>query len=588
MYKIVEKGAFINRIRFNSSRGSRAFKILYAFILFSFVIILRLFYLQIKQKNVLTGMGERNFLKIEVINPPRGNLLDCKGVLMASNRPVFDLYWQGSGSKDLDEARLELLNKIEQILGVKLLEEPMRQNILIAEKYSRRIELCQNIKFDQLCRISELEGSHPKLVVSNRFERVYLHGSLASHVLGFLNRIEKIGKAGLEKLLESELQGQPGYVLSVTNSTGKKLALKDFREAKAGEDIKLTIDIDLQQMAESLFTPGQTGAFIMMDPEDGAIKVLASFPGFDPNAFLSPISEDEWEKLAENNPLLNRATCALCPPASTFKLVSIAAGIEEGVITPQSEFFCKGYVEFCGRKYHCMRHSGHGMLTPQMALAASCNSYCFEIAKRIKVDTLALYAKRFGLGQKTNFLLPENAGLVPCTAWKRLVKHERWWKGETLSVSVGQGYLMTTPLQIARLVAAVCSGKLVRPRILEQEAVESEPIEISKRTLKVLKGGMRSAVQEGTVKILSYVKDFKVYAKTGTAQTCDLSRERTSKAQLEHAWVAGFFKYANEKPLAITVFIENVGSSGPALMMINKFLRAYKALRESGMGKPKI
>lgn len=527
-------------------------------------------------------MGERNFLKIEVINPPRGNLLDCTGALLASNRPVFDLYWQGLGGKDLSDEKLGILNKIEQILGIRLLDEPLKQNILSAEKYSRRIELCQDISFDQLCQISELGGNHPSLVVSNRFERVYLHGSLASHILGFLNRIEKIGKAGLEKLLENELQGQPGYVLNVTNSTGKTLALKDFREAKAGEDIKLTIDMALQQIAESLFEQGQTGAFILMDPEDGAVRVLASSPSFDPNAFLSPISEEEWEKLAENNPLLNRATCALCPPASTFKLVSIAAGIEEGIIMPQSKFFCKGYIEFCGRKYNCMRHSGHGMLTPQMALAASCNSYCFEVAKRIKIDKLALYAKRFGLGQKTNFLLPEKSGLVPCIAWKRLVKHEKWWKGETLSVSVGQGYLMVTPLQIARLVAAVCAGKLVRPRILEQEAVEYEPLEISHQTLKVLKGGMRSAVQEGTVKILSYVNGFEVYAKTGTAQTCDLSRERTSKAQLEHAWVAGFFKYANEKPLVITVFIENVGSSGPALMMTNKFLRAYKALKESG------
>lgn len=527
-------------------------------------------------------MGERNFLKIEVINPPRGNLLDCKGVLLASNRPVFDLYWQGLGSGNLSNEKLEFLGKLEQILHVKLLDDPLKQKILIAERYSRRVELCQNMSFDQLCQISELCGNHPNLVVSNRFERVYLHGALASHILGFLNRIEKIGQAGLEKLLEIELQGQPGYVLSVTNSTGKRLALKDFKEAKAGEDVKLTLDMELQQIAESLFTQDQTGAFILMDPDDGSIKVLASCPNFDPNVFLSPISEEEWEKLSENNPLLNRATCAVCPPASTFKLVSIAAGIEENIITPQSEFFCKGYIEFCGRKYNCMRHSGHGMLTPSMALAASCNSYCFEIAERIKIDKLALYARRFGLGQKTDFLLPEKSGLVPSSAWKKLVKHEKWWKGETLSVSVGQGYLMVTPLQIVRLVASICSGKLVRPRILEKEAVECEPLEISKNTLNVLKEGMHSAVQDGTVKILSYVNGFKVYAKTGTAQTCDLKWERTSKIQLEHAWVAGFFKYANEKPLAITVFIENVGSSGPALMMTNKFLRAYKALKESG------
>lgn len=529
-------------------------------------------------------MGERNFLKIEVINPPRGNLLDNKGALLAANKPVFDLFWQGLGEKGINEEKLDLLGKIGQFLGIDLLNGPLNQDLLLAERYSRRKMICQNISFDQLCKISEFCGNHPSLVVSNRFERVYLHGSLASHVLGFLNRIEKIGKAGLEQLLETELQGQPGYVLSVTNSTGKKLALKDFREAQAGEDIKLTIDLDLQRIAESLFEQGQSGAFIVMDPEDGAVRVLASCPDFDPNLFLSPISEDEWEKLSENNPLLNRATCALCPPASTFKLITVAAALEEEVVSPQTEFFCKGYMEFCGRRIWCMRHSGHGTLNSRMALAASCNVFCFEVARKIVIDKLAMYARRFGLGQKTNFLLPERAGVVPDKAWKKSLKNEKWWKGDTLNVSVGQGYLLVTPLQVARMVAAVCSGHLVRPRILESESVECEQIDVSKKTLKVLKDGMHAAVQEGTVRLLSFINGFEVHAKTGTAQTCALNSEKKSKSQLEHAWVAGFFKYGKEKPLVMAILIENVGSSGPAIMMASRFLKAYKTLKESEYG----
>lgn len=575
------KGFGISRIKISTTRSFRAFKILFAFVFFAFLLVLRLFYLQIKQKNVFMGMGERNFLKIEVISPPRGNLLDNKGSLLAANKPVFDLYWQGLGEKVLNEEKIDLLGKIGQILGTDFLHDQNLQDIVISERYSRRKMLCQNISFDQLCKISEFCGNHPNLVVSNRFERVYLHGSLASHVLGFLNRIEKIGKAGLEQLLESELQGQPGYVLSVTNSTGKKLALKDFREAKAGEDIKLTIDLELQQIAESLFEEGQTGAFILIDPEDGAVRVLASCPGFDPNLFLSPISEEEWEKLSENNPLLNRATCALCPPASTFKLITVTAGLEEGVISPQTEFFCKGYLEFCGRKICCMKHSGHGLLNPRMALAASCNVYCFEVARKIVIDKLAMYARRFGLGQKTNFLLPERAGLVPDKAWKRAVRREKWWKGETLNVSIGQGDLLVTPLQVAKMVAAVCSGYLVRPRILESEAIECEKIDVSPKTLKVLRDGMHAAVQEGTVRLLSFINGMEVHAKTGTAQTCALSSEKRNKIQLEHAWVAGFFRYQQEKPLAMAILIENVGSSGPAIMMASKFLKAYKKLKES-------
>lgn len=568
-------------MRINSIRSIRVFKILYTFVFFVFIIVLRLFQLQIKEQDILTNRGERNFLKTEVIRPPRGNFLDCKGRLLASNRPIFDLFWQGHGSRSLDAEKLELLSKLGQILTLDLLTRQIKQEITIAERYSRKTLICENIDFDQLCKISELSGNNPNLFVKNRFERVYLFGSLASHVLGFLSRLENIGRAGLEKLLQTELRGQDGCVLSIINSTGKELALREIRGARAGDDVQLTIDLNLQFLAESLFQEGQRGAFVLMDPESGAVRVLVSHPNFNPNVFLSPITEGEWSKLSENNPLLNRATCAMCPPASIFKLVSIATGIEEGIISPQTEFFCKGYIKFCGRKYRCMKRYGHGNLDPRIALAKSCNTYCFEIAKQINIDKFALYAQCLGLGQKTGFLLPEKEGLVPTTTWKRLFKNERWWKGETLSVSIGQGYLMSTPLQIARMVAAVCSGHLVRPRILESERVDSKRLDISGRTLRVLRDGMRAAVQEGTVRMLSFIKNFDVYAKTGTAQTCSLIEDRTSTDQLEHAWAAGFFKYGDEKPFVLTILVENVGSSAPAVMIASKFLRAYKALKEN-------
>ena len=565
------------------SRNLRAFKICGVFFLFLVGIILRLFYLQIEQKSVLAGLGEKNFLRIEVITPLRGNLLDCNGDLMAANNPVFDLYWQGSGQTGLIKENVVLLNNLSQILGIDLQCELMLQDLAFAERFSRRILLFKNLNFDQLCQVSEQCDGVSSLVVENRFERVYLHGQLASHVLGFLSRVERIGQAGVEKILQSSLEGQAGYKKMVTNSTGKKLGLQEFRQAKAGADIVLTLDLNLQKMAETFFEEGQSGAFILMDPKTGAVKSLVSYPNYDPNIFNQPISSDEWqEKMVDNNPLLNRATAALYPPASTFKLVTIAAGLEQGVIASNTNFHCPGYFLFYGRKYACMNKLGHGSLDPRMALTYSCNVYCFEVARRISIDILAFYAKKFGLGRKTGFLLYEKEGLVPTSAWKFQTKKEKWWKGETVSASIGQSYLVVTPLQIARMVAAICTGNLVRPRILELEPIENEPLEISNYTLRILKDGMKNAVLLGTGKLLSYIKGFDIYVKTGTAQTCDLRKEKKTKRQLDHGWVSSFFYYKNEDPLVLTVVVENAGSSAPALQIVNRFLRAYKKYKESG------
>jgi hypothetical protein len=205
-----------------------------------------------------------------------------------------------------------------------------------------------------------------------------------------------------------------------------------------------------------------------------------------------------------------------------------------------------------------------------------------RLPKKLKIDTLALYAHKFGFGEKSNFLLPEQSGLVPSSGWKMATKGERWWKGETLSACIGQSYLLVTPLQVVRMVSAICSGTLVRPRILESEPVTQAPLQISARTLRLLRDSMADAVNFGTVRLLSYVRDFEIHAKTGTAQTCSLERQKTSRQMLEHGWVTGYFKYQDNKPLAFIVFVENAGSSHPALAIADKFLRAYKHFLRTG------
>lgn len=551
------------------------------------VIVLRLFYLQISKREQFFSLGEKNFLRVETIYPLRGNLYDCNHILLASNRPVFDLFWQGEGDGwRLGAHKKELLQKLEAYFGLDMTSESRIRAITCAERYARRVLLMSDIPFDRLCQVSELFGNYSCLVISNRFDRVYPYAEFASHILGYLSRVEKIGQSGIERAFQQELQGRTGYVLSVINSTGKRLSQKEFHGARAGADVILTLDFELQKVAESLFGKEQSGAFILMDAHTGAIRSLVSYPNFDPNLFLHPISEQDWqEKMVPNNPLLNRATCAVYPPASTFKLVTVAAALEEKMIDTRSEYFCRGYTEYCGRKYRCMNHDGHGHVSTKYALIKSCNAYLFEIGKRLHVDRLALYANRFGLGKKTNLLLPERTGIVPTMAWKIATYGERLWQGEMLSLVIGQSYLLVTPLQIARMVASICSGYLVKPRVLELEEEEKTPLEFSPATIAFLKDAMKEVVNSGTARLLSFIKDVDIYAKTGTAQTSSLDKDVVSKKQLEHAWVTGFFTAHGGGPsYAFAVLVENAGSSRPALEFADKFLREYVKIQKKRAG----
>lgn len=571
----------IAKYAISKTRGSKIKYLLHFFIVFICVLLLRLFYLQIENGGMFASLGEKNFLRMEIIPPLRGDVYDCNQILLAANRPIFDLHWHGAGRSLLSEHDRQILEKISKILDFDFLQNPKRRTIEYAERYSRRVLLKADVNFAQLCQISEQCSDAQRLVVSNRFKRVYPHNTLASHILGYLNKGEGIGQSGIEHHFQAALQGQEGKLLQVINSKGKLLAQEVYKEPQAGSDITLTLDFKLQQLAETLFQQDQSGAFILMDATDGSIRALVSYPHFNPNVFLNPLSEEAWSKLTENNPLINRATSAHYPPASTFKLVTLAAGLEEDVIQVDSEVQCNGYITFCGRKYFCIKHLGHGKLTPKQAIAVSCNITCFHIAKKLNIDQLAEYARRFGLGRKTNFLLPEKSGLVPTIAWKRAAKGERWWKGETLSACIGQGYLLATPLQIACMVSSICTSSLVRPRLLEQEPIENEVLNISQPTLTFLREAMKEAVDNGSARNLRRLKAFDVYAKTGTAQTCSLDHEQIYKHQLEHGWVVGYFYYKNNpRPLTFIAFVEHAGSSRPAMHIVDKFLRGYKTLME--------
>jgi len=545
--------------------------------LFAASIVIRLFQLQITYSLEFFRKSQNNFMRFENILSPRGAILDIHGIPLATNRPIITVYWQGTGNKTLSNEQTSVISLLEAILEKPL--EPLLQSLQSAEKRSRKIALTSDLSFDQLSRLLEQFPDHPNIAIETHFKRFYPYATLACHILGYITNLqqESTGKMGLEKKYEELLKGIPGKHVKTVNSTGNFIATKEVHRACAGKDLQTTIDLELQQIVEEVFPQDCRGSCIIMNPVDGDIYALLSRPVFDPNIFLSPLSEDTWQELQVTKPFLNRACVASYPPASLFKLVSLAAALENGLATEDSTWYCPGYSTFGGRRYHCNNHKGHGTVNTEQALAKSCNIPFYELGKRMKIDMLADYAHRFGLGEKTNITLPEDTGFVPTATWKRHAYKEPWWPGETLSAMIGQGFLLATPIQTVCMVAAICEGSLVTPRILIDEPIQRKPLNIHTSTRKFIKRSMKRVVKDGTGQRLNRLRNMRMYAKTGTAQVSSLDLRAKNNKYLEHAWFVSHFRYKDNQPLVIAVFVENVGLSVFATTIAKNFIVKYCA-----------
>jgi penicillin-binding protein 2 len=546
---------------------------------FSFgIIFLRLIFLQVYCGEYFASRSQKNFIRYTTIDSPRGSIRDVQGNLLATNRPVTTVYWRGTGKTLLTEDQLALLKIIEQRTGVILTSGSKLDAILLSERKNKKIDLVSDIDFVFLSQLLEAFPNHENIIVDTHFKRFYPYKANGSHIVGYLGNIAELarGQLGLEKLFNEDLSGKKGSVRNVVNSVGQCVSQVELEKALIGNDIYTTINIDIQLVCEKIFPEHRTGSLILLNPADGAIVALVSRPNFDPNIFLDPISYKTWQGLQEKNPFLNRAFDASYPAGSIFKLVTISAALESGIIPEDSSWNCKGYTLFGKRKYWCARRSGHGEISIKKAVAESCNTLFFEIAKKIDIDVLAEYAHKFGLGQKTNIIFPEKMGLVPNREWKLNHKGERWWTGESLSLVIGQSFLLTTPIQIACMIASIFTGYLVAPRLLINEPVTMTPLNIKPSTIAFLKKSMKSVVKSGTGRAIRKVKDITIYAKTSTAQTSDFSKRKLDEKYLEHGCFVGHFQYKEYEPLVVVIFVEHVGAAQVATTIAKNFLIEYK------------
>ncbi|HYA13132.1 MAG TPA: penicillin-binding protein 2, partial [Syntrophales bacterium] len=475
------------------------------------------------------------------------------------------------------------------------------------------VKLEKNISMEKLAIVEAHASDLPGVTVEVVPTRKYVGGEMTAHIIGYTGEISPdelkrdtdgdlsvgdiVGKDGLEKYLDQYLKGKSGAEQVEVNVLGKEVKVIGKIEPVSGYNVVLAIDSFLQKTAWDALKD-KAGSVVVMNPRDGAVLALVSSPSFDPNLFNGGISFEDWDNLSNNpsHPMGNRAISGQYPPGSTYKLIVAAAALEEGLITPETSFNCNGAFELGNRTYKCWQKHGHGRVNLHRAIVESCDVYFYNVGKLVGVDKLAEYARGFGLGQLTGIDLPrEKSGLIPTKEWKQSRYGETWQMGETVSISIGQGFDLVTPIQLVNAYSALANGgTLYKPRIVKRietadgrvlktfEPEQKGRIPISKKNMDILTYAFWGVVNEkgGTGYALKR-KEEDVCGKTGTAQVVgmpdsDKARKRGLSAKFrDHALFVCFAPYKNPE-IAIAVIAENAGHGGSAAAPIaRRIIDAY-------------
>lgn len=586
------------------------------------ILILRLFYLQVMEGSEYRRQSEINSIRLQDIDAPRGLIFDRHGTMLVDNRPSFDLFIVPKDARPIEQT-LEKLSRILQE-PVDLLQARLDKN----KKHGAYtpVLIDEDIGRDILAAVEVHRYDLPGVVVKVSPKRHYLYDQHAVHLIGYMGEINAeelqreayadckggdfIGKFGVEKSFEGHLRGVRGGYQVEVNATGQIVRILKTVPAQAGRDITLTIDHELQETAEYLLQD-QSGAVVAVDPDNGEILAMASSPTFDPNNFIVGMTRDVWSDLINNpfRPLENKAIQAEYPPASTYKIVTAIAGLEEGVIDSEMTHYCPGFYKYGNRVYRCWRRAGHGDVNVVQALKQSCDVYFYQVGEALGVDRLAWYAKAHGLGAATGIPIDgEASGLIPTAAWKRKRMGVAWQGGETLSIAIGQGFNLVTPLQMAMLTAAVGNGGTrYKPIIVKSmqagangERTVTEPevvgqLPVGDTTLALVRQGLRAVVNEfkGTA-YASRLEDVDFSGKTGTAQVVGRKPETEGGGAADdedniffkdHAW---FVAYApSEHPrIAVAVIVEHgEHGSSAAAPVAREVIRKYLNLPEDKLSQ---
>jgi penicillin-binding protein 2 len=564
-----------------------------------FLLGIRLFHLQVIKGEMFRRLSENNCIRLQSLDAPRGLIVDRDGKTLVDNRPSFNL---SIIVKDADPIR-QTLDRLAR--HIDLPESALIPKLLKAHSRAsyKPVLLKKDIGRDTLAVIEAHKYELPGVVVDVKPVRHYVHKQSAAHLLGYLGEINNeelkrgrypgarggdvVGKFGVEKTYEQILKGERGGRQVEVNASGQVVRVIKTVDAQPGHNIHLTIDLELQRKTETLLE-GKAGAVVALEPSTGHVLAMASSPTFDLNQFVDGMSHKTWNELISNpfRPLENKVLQAEYPPASTYKVVTAMAGLEEKVIDENTSFYCPGFLKYGDRMFRCWKKYGHGKVSVVKALVESCDVFFYHVGQKLGVDRLASYARACGLGSPTGISLDHEArGLIPTAAWKKRRTGVSWQGGETLSIAIGQGYNLVTSLQMAVLTAAIGNGGALRtPLILKafetqrKEMLPGDEIKnkgklpVSKETLEIIQKGLWGVVNtmRGTARRIR-VKGLEICGKTGTVQLVsrkknEMENDKEKPAHLkDHAW---FISYApaEDPKIAVAVIVEHGehGSSGAA------------------------
>ncbi len=576
------------------------------------ILLVRLYYLQVVEGPEFRRQSQNNCVRLQGIPPARGLIFDRDGVLLVENRPCFNISIvprEAKNPKGVVHKLAELLDIAPEPLFARLAE-------VRGVRSFKPVLLRRDVSRDVVAIIEAYKLDLPGIVITVEPTRHYLEGKRASHLVGYLGEISReelksgcfpdnrirdfIGRFGVEKAYEPYFHGRRGEQRIEVNALGQLTRVLKTEEATPGNNIYLTLDIRLQRKAEALLS-GKVGAAVAMDPSNGHILAMASSPAFDPNVFVEGMTYESWNDLASNRfrPMENKAIQGQYPPASTYKIVTAIAGLEEGVITEHTRVFCPGYYRYGDRTFRCWKRGGHGFMKITDALVESCDVFFYQVGEKLGVDRLAGYAKACGLGLPTGVDLDKEAkGLVPTSWWKLGRMGVPWQGGETLSVAIGQGFDLVTPIQMLSLISAVANGG-IRYKPLVVRRIESSDgslvkkevpvplgrLSVSDKTLQIVKRSLMDAVNKPTgTGWIARIPGIDVAGKTGTAQVVGMKEDNKENPVeskhlhfRDHAWFIAFAP-AEQPRVAVAVLIEHGGhgstAAGPiAREMIKTYLK---------------
>jgi len=576
-----------------------------------FSLLGRLWVLQVNEGEEKRALSENNRIRLHRVRATRGTVLDRHGQVLVDSRPSFDAVLVPEDSPNLNLT----IENLAQLLGQGAAET---QSILQQAKGRppfQEVTVKRDVDWDQLMTLETHQLDLPGVSLTITPRRSYPLGPTLAHLLGYVGEVNEkelttdpyyrmgdlIGKAGLERRWETSLRGVNGGQQIEVDAVGRKLRVLREVEEVPGDTVTLTIDLDLQKAAEESLGD-RDGSLVALDPNTGEILAYVNHPSYDPNQFAHGITPQQWHELMNDphHPLTNRAIQGQYPPGSTFKIVMATAALEEGLITPFTRIHCPGGVQFGGHYFRCWKKGGHGSMNVHEALVQSCDVFFYQLAQRMAIDTIARYARAFGLGLPTGIGLEhEKSGLIPDEAWKRKRFGQPWYTGESLSVAIGQGYVTATPLQMANLIATAATGRRYRPHFVKKvttpdgEVVrQTEPevlseLEVRDTTLKQVRDALRDVVESdrGTGK-KARVDGIEVAGKSGTSQVVKLGAVRLKAAQIpwkqrDHAWFVAYAPVENPR-IAVACVVEHADGGGGAVAapVVHDVIETYMRLQD--------